>query len=117
MGKALPIMGKLGYVLEPTGGFVKLRTVTRQNGADDVSEREMHFGWDVIGTLGGFVLAAFAAWLSLRLDVQEIKTQQRIEHEGLPDVIDLRVRQMDDSVIQRVEFESHTHQGTVPAEH
>lgn len=94
---------------------MKLRTVTRQNGADDVSEREMHFGWDVIGTFGGFALAAFAAWLALRMDVQEIKTQQRIEHESLPGVIDLRVRQLDDGVIHRGEFESHTHQGKVPA--
>jgi len=95
---------------------MKLRTVTRQNGADDASEREMHFGWDVIGTVGGFIIAAFAAWLSLRMDVQAIKTQQVLEHDNLQGIIRLEVIQSDADVIHRREFESHTHQGTVPRE-
>lgn len=95
---------------------MKLRTVTKQNGADDVSEREMHFGLDVIGTLGAFIAAGFAAWLSLRMDVQEIKTQQRIEHDMLPGIIDNRIHAADDRVIYAHEFDSHTHGGKVPPE-
>lgn len=93
---------------------MKLRTVTKQNGADDDSEREMHFGWDVIGTITGLIVAGFAAWLSLRIDVQAVQTQQRIEHEDLPNAIDYRIMMLDRDVLSRTEFQRHTHSGRVP---
>ena len=61
---------------------MKLRTVTRQNGREN--EREMHFGLDVLGTVAGIAAAGFAAWLSIRMDVQAIKTQQIDDTLHLP---------------------------------
>ena len=74
---------------------MKLRTVTRQNGHEN--EREMHFGWDVIGTMAGIIGAGFAAWLSLQLNVQAIQTQQQDESKALPVIIRDAIETHDDA--------------------
>ena len=66
---------------------MKLRTVTKQNGGSDQTEREMHFGWDVLGTVAGIVAAGFAAWLSLRMDLKTVQVQQIEDNAHLPLVI------------------------------
>ena len=73
---------------------MKLRTVTRQNGREN--EREMHFGLDVIGTVGAIIGAGFAAWLSLRMDVKAIQTQQIDDTLHLPVVIHDAIETHDD---------------------
>jgi len=74
---------------------MRVRTITQPNGKGDV--REMYFGMDVIAPVAGFVVAAFAAWLSLRLEVQEIKTIQSEDNDHLHTIIQQHVEQYDDS--------------------
>jgi len=74
---------------------MRKRTVTVPNGNSDV--REMHFGLDVIVPTCGFLAAAFAAWISLRMDVQEIKTIQEQDSQHLLDVIRLEVSTHDEA--------------------
>ena len=89
------------------------RTMTRS--PVDGTEREMVFGWDVIGTVAGLVVAGFAAWLSLVVKVNNNETMSEERYRNLPVVIKEAVRDHDEGqdYLKRSDYmkDHHTSEG------
>ena len=82
---------------------LRLRTQTVPNHVS--GHRDMKWGLDVLIPLSALFAGGFAAWVSLRVDVQAVKTQRESDEIVLEKRIDLRVRTLDEDRPTRREFD------------